>query len=161
MPLITFANTLPVDERILENVAASLRTISKANGYHFDIEAVKRYKLAGWQAVAFPTLMVIGVKVDKVAVEGHPARMNCVLTGAVASILTVDPIEDAEEKHRMMLLDEEACLQIDVQRGGNARDTTIIGSDFDIVEAESPFAVSTLSFQVKFTHARQDPTIAY
>ena len=158
MPQIQFANSTSVREQILANIKTTLESISIANGYHNDVQRVLRYKIAAWQTIIFPTLMVVGVHVDKKAIEGGPSRMNATLYGAVMCCLNVDPVEDTETLHDLLTLDVEKALQVDVRRGGIARDTTIVGDDLQVVEAELPFAVSTLTFEVMFTYDRQDPT---
>lgn len=157
----TFSTTLSVKERILANIKTTLEGITVAAGYGNTIAKVLRFRIAGWQTQEFPTLMVVGVKEDKRAIEGGPARMNVELTCEVQAILTNDPVNDAETAHNLLLRDIETALQVDVQRGGIARDTTITGTDFEVVEAETPYCISTVSIQVKYTHGRQDPTQAY
>lgn len=157
---ISFTNSVSVKESILENIKTTLENITVANGYHNNVQRVLRFKIAGWQTVVFPTLMVVGIDTTKKPIEGYPPRMDAVLRGAVMSVLTNDPVEDTEQLHNLLMLDIEAALQVDVQRGGYARETTVIGEDLEVHEAEVPFCVSTVAFEVRFTHGRQDPTIA-
>lgn len=157
--VIAFTNPKSVKEMILEDVQTTLLGIKIANGYHFDVLAVERYKIAGWQAYTFPTLAVVGVKEDKKAIEGGPARMDVKLALAVTCILTADPAADAEEEHNMLQLDVEAAMQVDVSRGGYAIDTTCLGDDLEIVEAQVPFFVSSILFEVRYRHSRTDPTV--
>lgn len=161
MPAITFSQTKSVKERIIENLVSTLQGITTGNGYSHTVQKVNRFRIAGWQAVEFPTLMVIGVKEDKKPIEGLPARMECRLTFVVQCICTNDPVADSEELHNLLLRDIEAAIEVDVKRGENARETTVLGTDFEVVEAQTPFAVSTLTGEVRFQHGRQDPTLAY
>lgn len=158
---ITFSQTKSTKERILENIKTTLEGIKIANGYANDVQKVVRFRIAGWQTLEFPTIMVVGVKESKKGIEGGPSRMDTDLTVEIQSIYTNDPVDDSEEKHNLLLRDIEAALQVDVQRGGNARDTTVVGTDFEVVEAQVPYCVSTLTAVVRFQHGREDPTRAF
>lgn len=157
--LITYANANPVKEEILENVKTTLAQISVVNGFYNNVAEVHRFRIAGWQAYAFPALAVIGVKEDKKGILGTPSRMDVTLILSVMCILTADAVADAEDLHNRLLCDVEAVMQLDVTRGGFAVDTTCIGDELEPIEASTPFFVSTITFEVHYRHSRSDPTV--
>jgi hypothetical protein len=147
----------PVSERVIEDIAATLRQIKRAVGFYYDVKYVARFKGAAFDFPDnFPVIIISGWKEDFTAIRGGPDRYNVVLTATMQAWLANDG-DNMETPHRMLQRDIIAALMIDHQRGGIARDTSISGTE--LIPAAGDFLASSLiSVEVTYQIARLDPT---
>lgn len=148
----------PVAERVIEDIAATLRQIQIAAGFAYDVKYVARYKGAAFNFPDnFPVIVISGWKEDFTAIRGGPDRWNVTLTATMQAWLADDGGDNIETPHRMLQRDIIAALMFDSQRGGIARDTSITGTE--LIPATGDFLASSLiSVEVTYQIARLDPT---
>lgn len=147
----------PVAERVIEDIAATLRQIKRAVGFAYDMKYVARFKGAAFDFPDnFPVTIISGWKEDFTEIRGGPDRYNVTLTATMQAWLSNDG-ENMETPHRLLQRDIIAALMYDSQRGGIARNTKITGTE--LIPAAGDFLASSLiSVEVTYQIARLDPT---
>ena len=157
---VTFFEDLSVRERILQNIKETLEQINQSNRFAVNIAPVLRNRVAGYDLLDFPTLMLVGTREQKQRVTASPDKNDTRLFVDIEVLATNEAVHDSEEYHNLILRDVEAALMEDETRGGLARHTDITGTQFTVVAAQSPYALSILSLEIKFQHSSEDPTQA-
>jgi len=154
-----YANAKSVKQAVVDNIITTLLTITQANGYFNDVAAALPFKVAGWELMDMPTLLVIGLREQKDELTAGPEnRTNVTLTGTIQIHATMDPASDTEEYHNSLICDVETALRQDVTRGGVARYTEVEATDLTLEAQASPSAVSIITFRVNYQHSSDDPT---
>jgi hypothetical protein len=156
----TFENTDSVKERVLQNIKSTLEGITVANGFGVNIAQVLRYRIAGYDVQEYPTLLVVGPKENKERRTGGYDKTDVTLYCDIEVLATNDSMEDSEEYHDLIMRDIEAALLQDETRGGIARDTDVLSTSFQAVNAQLPYALSIVSVKVTYAHLAKDPTAA-
>lgn len=158
--MITFSQVDSVKERVLQNIVSTLQNIKIIEGFAFDIGAVLRYRIAGYDTLDYPALLVVGNRETKVRRTASPDKSDVTLLVTIEVLATNDSLQDSEEYHDLIMRDVEGALMQDVTRGGMARYTDVTGTSFTVVAQQNPFALSIISVTVTYQHTTSDPTEA-
>jgi hypothetical protein len=157
----------PVEVRIVDEVVATLGTITSAND-EFYSDPRRIYELYGnsIEVSEIPCLIVTPLKSE----GSHDCPNGTERIDLMLAITCVtDPIVGGaldgafDETHRdirRMAADVRKVLQADLKRGGLAIDTIIPSTDiFDAIESQ-PVAAAELVITIPFRHLTADPTQA-
>lgn len=149
-----------VRENILENIRTTLTGITIANGYENTLASVQRWRQDGNQTAEIPFAIVKSLPENKTV--GPNPMVTCRLTVwvLVATRQDEDAVGSTETVLNSLTTDVEKALMVDVTRGGQARDTNILGIEpFDEVEGQ-PAAGVIIELEVNYQHLQTDPTVS-
>ena len=148
---------MTVRESILENIKATLETITEAGGYHNTIASVQRWRQSGNSLVNIPCIVINAGPETK---EPVPNPFTTCHFTVYLDVWTrqdeSDPIS-TDTILNSLLGDIEKALAIDVTRGGFAKDTNIRSNVlFETAEGQ-PHAGIIIEIEVIYQHKQDDP----
>lgn len=146
----------PVDEAILDNIAAVLATIA-APSYHTTVRRVERLKALGYPIVEFPCVIV---GVPRISWSDRVANR---LTGEMALVVRgiVDDRENGIQSVNWLAADIRKALLLDTTRGGLACWTRVQAQEASLnVEESGTFPSVDVEVLVHFRHQFDDPNTA-
>lgn len=161
MPL--YANALPVSEEALSRLKTLFETINVGNGYRTDVEAVYRFRLAGWEIAEIVAMTFVAVRHELKRITGMASRYDVTMRIEGQAHIPIEPTEELEPAHNALMLDVAAALDSDptlaADTGNNlVREMALESWELQVVEAEAPFSVSNFVIVVKYQAASGDMT---
>lgn len=161
MPTYSPSETYSVKERIVQNVVTTLQGITQANGFYFNVGAVRRFENNPHNEPALPALGVVGIKEKYKNLAGSPALLDVRLFVTVTGLVANDPADDSEQQQNFLVRDVIAALMYDRTRGGLAVSTDITDTDFEILESEKPLSMCSVVIEINYRCRDTDPTKKY
>ena len=141
-----------IKEKILDNIDATLQTITKANGYNNDIESVQRWSQEGPSLVDVPAAVIVTGHRD-----GKP-EPNPKTSNVLEVFIEIWVRNATDEILNSLEGDVEKALMQDYTRGGYADDTNVLGSDPFEGTVGNPHAGIEILLGIKYKHLQTDPT---
>lgn len=142
----------------MQNIVATMQSITTGNGYSQTIQSVIRAKLPGVQINEFPTILVV----EGTQTTGQPTEDGSPL-GKWTNFLNVACIgytadEDMGEAINELEANIQKAMVVDIQRGGYAVLTNIVSSDpFILEEVGHPMAAIRCIFEINYRFKDRDP----
>jgi hypothetical protein len=151
-----------IKERIMQNIAGALGSITKANGYSVDIASVQRYRYSGLNLATVPLLHLRAgddeVMRDKMTAPYVARRFEVY----VSFVDRPDPNADARSSDEMLNAvgaDIEKCLMADPTRGGLAIWTGNPDWMEAVVNEDEPHLAQAYRFPIDYRHHFKDPAV--
>ena len=141
------STTVPLRERILENIVSELKTISTANGYRTNVKTVSRQvkDISELTEPEFPALFVIsGGEVIEEAT--NRALMKKLSVGILAYVYDTSA---TDTKISNILADIQEKMYADKSRGGYAIDTILNSIETDEASLQ-PYGISLSIFTIEY-----------
>lgn len=153
----------PIRELIIQNIKTTLESITTSNGYNFDVKEVKRLMNVPQKENAYPVIYIQ---------EGLPEGGEEVVTpgrgkvlGKTTRILTTKLsfwLRDSNRANRptqanLLLADIHKAMTVDVQRGGNAINTSETANILWLEENSDHLAGGKVEFEIEYRHKEGDP----
>ena len=143
-----------ITELILENLITTIEGVRVANGYSVDIYQVKRVRDRG----DFTTYPAVRLWVDKIKkTDEEDAGWQICELRVVAEVWISDTV-DPEGAMTEAGADIEKALAVDITRGGNAWDTSVIELDYIYITSNKNLnGVCEMTITITYEHRRNDP----
>lgn len=150
-----------VRENICLNIETVLKTITVANGYANTLASVQRWKQQGNLLKSCPAVIIKAGPETK-----SPARSYNLTDCRLSAMLDLwvreaeSSTADSEVAINSLFGDIEKAMNVDVKRGGYARDTRILSATpFETVDGE-PLCGLAIELEIIYAHKQTDPQTA-
>lgn len=150
--------SLTVRENIFANIKTVLAGITVAGGYANTIGSVQRWNQNGNNLKSVPAIIIKSGPETKSPVRSYnltDCRLNVMLDLWIREAET--STDDSEIVMNSLFGDIEKILNLDITRGGYARDTRILSATpFETVEGEPLFGLA-IELEIIYAHKQTDP----
>lgn len=147
-----------VRENIFLNIKTTLEGITIANGYANTLASVQRWKQQGNPTKSSPTVIISAGAETKTPARSYNLT-HCTL-GVMLDVWVREAessTSDSEVILNSLLGDIEKAINVDITRGGYARDTRIMSvANFETVDGE-PKCGLIIELEIIYAHKQTDP----